>query len=229
MRREYLRKLKKTAENHGLRKLARKTALSRQSLYNLFQRHDFKMSTLESVAEKLGYNLVVNLEPNEDVDKTMLYSSLRNLGAPFYEKSPANLSPEDTVLKALKCSSTDARVTDVLPYVLSTNSETLDFYLLLNNLKTKEERQLLGYFVELANKLNPSVTLLSVLKLLYRNDFSELSLLTQKKLGKFTLELLKNVSNLSAKKWHVLTLSAENDLLERYKKWQRLNTQDNSL
>jgi len=228
MRREYIQKLKRTAKSYGLRELARKTTLSRQSLYNLFQRHDFKMSTLESIAENLEYDLVIQIEAKVELDKKILYSGFRKLGAPFFENEQVGILPEDILLKGLECSVSNPKIADALPYVLSKNSEALDFFLLLNNLKTEKDRQLLGYFSELANKLYPSDKLKTILKLLYRNDFPLLSLLSQKKPGKFTLQLLENVQKPSAEKWHILTLSAESELLERYRKWKRLDTQDSN-
>lgn len=129
MKREYLRKLKRMAEDHGLRELARKTALSRQSLYNLFRHNDFKMSTLESVTEKLGYTLVVQVTPPAELDKKTLHSALRKLGAPFYENDPVSFSPEDTLLKALEHSLTDPQVADALPiFFHKTQKHSIPFH-----------------------------------------------------------------------------------------------------
>jgi hypothetical protein len=54
-----------------------------------------------------------------------------------------------------------------------------------------------------------------------------LNLSSRRPMGKFAARLLERVDNPAARKWNVLTMSSERDLLNRYEKWQRPNTQDN--
>jgi hypothetical protein len=220
MKREYLKKIKTTAELQGLRELAKRSRLSRQSLYNLFQKNDFKVSTLEAVTRGLGYKLEISVEPATDMDKETIYSALRTLGAPFYENRRVNFPPEDILIMALNQSLVDATVADVLPYVLALNVEKLDLFVLVNAIRTPEQRQLLGYFSELANKFAPSQKLGQLLEWLYGAELTELSLIPQKQ--KIASRLLENVNNPSAKKWRILTFSSEHDYLKRCKKWREI-------
>lgn len=82
-------------------------------------------------------------------------SWLASLGAPLGSaetKGPVP-SPEQVVGEALSLSHRDATVARVLPLVLWRQRDQLDFDRLLHEATRRDERQALGYFLELAGRL----------------------------------------------------------------------------
>ncbi|MBX3021217.1 MAG: hypothetical protein KF799_06015 [Bdellovibrionales bacterium] len=221
MKPAYLLTLKKQAEKTGLRELAKKT-VSRQSLYNLFQNKDVRLSTLKSVAKHLGYDLNVELTPRRTLDTKHLHSALRKLGAPLYDNEVTDFSLEQVVAWGLKAALKDKTVADVLPYVLAMNAADLDMLTLLQYLREDQQRQLLGYFSDLANQFAPNAKLNLLVDLLDRQF--PVTDLTGKAHGKFAERYFLSLKNATAQKWNVRTFSTTENLLERYRKWQRLNT-----
>lgn len=224
MTKGYLKLLKQQAQQVGFRNLAKKT-VSRQSLHNLFSEKDVRLSTLASVAKHLGYDVDVKLSPLRNPNTRALRSSLKKFGAPLYDNDPVNLNLETTVLQALNSALKDKAVADVLPYVVARNANAVDWYQVVQGLQSEENRQLLGYFSELASRLNPHPKLQALLDLLQKLDFAPVDLTGNQSHGKYGTLLMESVDNPAAKKWNVKTYSRETDLLERYRKWQRLNSE----
>lgn len=223
MAKDYLKLLKQQAHQVGLRHLAKKT-VSRQSLHNLFSEKDVRLSTLTAVAKNLGYEVNVNLSASQRPNPRLLRSGLKKFGAPLYDNEVVNFSLETVLLQALGVALKDKTVADVLPYVVAVNADAVDWFQVLNGLTSEQSRQLLGYFAELANRLDSNPRLRALLNLLLKDDFAPLDLTGKKSHGKYGKLLLETVDNPAAQKWNVKTYSREADLLERYRKWQRLSS-----
>jgi hypothetical protein len=89
-------------------------------------------------------------------DENDLMENLARLGAPlpFTKGTGLFLSPEETVVRALKLAHKNSTVARVVPLVLFKSRERLDFETLKNRAVSAGERKALGFFLDLTSELS---------------------------------------------------------------------------
>jgi hypothetical protein len=153
--------------------------------------------------------------------KPNIYSALKLYGAPFFDPPKSDLTLEETIIYSLKFSIKPGYplVTNVLPYILAINSKQLKIEMLLKKIRTNRDKQLVGYFADVANKFLPSKKLRTIREELYRDNFKKLNVTNQKRIGKFLRLAIEHSKQPIAKKWNILILGDESNYYIRFRKW----------
>jgi hypothetical protein len=218
---EKRQELKERARAYGYQELAKDVGLSRQSLNNFFTGGDIKLSNFERLVSVLGYHL--NLE-NPEVTTEVLFENLKEYGAPLLAHSGGAVLPlEETVVRSLLESRKESRLPTVLPYVLVKNAYKLDSKKLFRHLSSETEKQLLGYYLESALAFSDKAPLRKLHTQVKRQTKSLENLYLNVEEEGRPRERYERFENAPAKKWKVLTRDSLDSVLQRLRKWKRLD------
>lgn len=213
--------LRARAQAYGLSRLSEDSDVSRQALYAFFDGGDMKLSNLESLMDVLGVEL--SFKAPDPVDEDVL-GNLGRFGSPLVAGKPKTpMTLEASLAKALRLVGGEGRLTSVLPYLLVHKAQTVDGKELLKHLEgDSKSLQFLGYFLDVAlayrkrkplEKLRKSVEK----KLKQKSDL----MLRERDQGK-SLKDFERFDNPAAKKWRVGTRDELSYLVERCRKWEKL-------
>ncbi len=203
-----------TLKTHNLSHVERDTGVSRQALHNALKTHNMKLDNLTAVAKALRLKVEFTPVTNEE----NLMSSLARLGAPLAHSKDGNLSLDDCVRETLKFARHDGVYETLLPYVLCLNVEKLNPLTLAASAFTANQVNVLGYFVDLANRFHPSVKFQRLLKLLEPAKSNEKEFLVLSTKSQFP-ELFKK--NELALEWNLKVRGTVADHLNRWDKWEK--------
>jgi hypothetical protein len=132
-------------------------------------------------------------------------SRLRALGAPLGAAPLADSQPPEQVLAAsLSLAHEDATVARVLPLVLWLNRDRMDYEDLVDQATRRNERQALGYFLELAGCLGKDARLVTAAKPLRDRRRTRPRLFFSKAHGRLALEATRRNTPPMARRWGYL-------------------------
>jgi len=213
------KKLENRAKAYGLKNLAQDVGVSRQALHGFFSGGDMKLSNFERLLSCLGWTMEVS--PQEALEDVL--GNLKLYGAPLLVDDPeVYLSLEETLYKALALSRKEARVASVLPYLLVLKSYALKAEKLLDLFRDETSSlQLLGYYLDVALSFRYRKPLANLLRKIEKREVKLKSFYLRESDEGRNPKLYKRFENDPAKKWKVLTRDNLEDLVQRFRKWER--------
>lgn len=131
---------------------------------------------------------------------------LANVGAPVGSRDPHTTTPpvEQVVAAALSLSHREPTVARVLPVVLWRHRKTMDMHRLADEATRYDERQALGYFLELAGRLGADTQLLKAAQSLNDKRRSRSRMFFARHHGPHEVALTRRNTPPVAKKWGFL-------------------------
>lgn len=216
--------IQKLIADFGITKLFEQTGVSRSHLYGI-QKGEIepKFSTLEKIAEALGYRISFERIERQKVsldDENFFRWSMSYYDAPISTKQKFSTPPEinELLVMALEKGRREADINATLPIFIFKNISKFDFDLVIS--KT-QEKAYLGYLLNLIDHIEniPGVAELYVKIYKQFRPKKHNYLLKRSKIGAREKRQMDLNNNKIAKTWKFKTLDRVETCQERFLKW----------